>query len=194
MRSGSASLVLVTVGACATSPARLPPPNAPPAYQPAPPAAPGPDTPLPAEPPVIRERYGLLTSAIDLLAVIPLVAWTFEPADFYLAVPTLLAVPLVHAAKGQSEHAGLSLLGRAAVLGAIYLAADADRDACEGGDLFCYPGRTSLAITALLVPLITIDALFARTEHLDDSWLRLPSLGVSTTAEGGRVLTLGGAF
>lgn len=194
MRSASASLAFVALGACATSPVRLPPPNARPAYQPAPPAPPGPDTPVPAEPPVIRERYGLLTGALDVLSVIPLVMWTFEPNDFYLAVPTLLAVPLVHAAKGESEHAAVSLLGRAAVLGAIYLAADADRDACQGDDLFCYPIRSSLAITALLVPLISIDALFARTEYLDDSWLRLPALGVRTTAEGGRVLTLGGAF
>jgi hypothetical protein len=161
-----------------------------------PPPQPPPDLPLPTEAPVRSERYMHWTLLADLAATVPLVLWIVEPEDLYLPVPALTLVPLIHAAHGQTENAGISLLMRTAMVGGVYLASQsAQRECPDDGDL-CVPIGSIMLGNAAIVTVVVLDSLLlAKRDVADSDWKRLPLVPGVATGPGGRVtFSIGSQF
>jgi hypothetical protein len=191
VRSGFVSACLL-VAACATPPQPLPPRRQAFAPQAAPVPRP-PDLATPTEPPVRHERYLGLTLLADLVAIVPLVRWMGRPEDVYLAAPSLVLSPLIHAAHGETEKSMLSLAMRGAMVGLVYLAGRSARDECDdSNELVCVPAGSILLANLAIVPVVLIDSIFlARRVTTVEGWRRLPVIpAVSATADGRRMLTL----
>ncbi len=163
-------------------------------------AAPQPpqDLPLPTEAPKRSERYMHWTILADLAAVVPLTIWMVEPERLYLPLPALTLVPLIHAAHGRTDNAGISLLMRAGMVGATYLASQAAEQECpdDGDDFICAPvGSIMLGTTAIVTVLVLDSLLLAKRDVEDSAWHRLPLIPGVATGPGGRVtFSLGKQF
>src|SRR5690348_11387449 len=164
----AAACVVAAIAACmATSPPPLPPRRLDfpaPAQPPGAPAVviPRPlDLPLPAEPPVQDEHYVGWTLTADVASLFPLVAWTGRTKDLYLAAPSLLLVPAIHAAHGEMRSAAISLAMRAAMLGVVYLMVRSADDECRSSTAeFCVPlGQFFVGYFAVTTTII-LDSAF----------------------------------
>ncbi|MBX3154884.1 MAG: hypothetical protein KF773_02705 [Deltaproteobacteria bacterium] len=197
MRSAFASaLVVACLGAAcsATSPRPLPPhrpraagPSAT-AQLPRPP-----DLPASTEPPLVDERYVAPMLVADVVGVVPLVHWMFQPDKTYLALPTLFLPPLVHVAYGEPAKAVGSLAMRGALLAAVYAAGTSIKEECSDA-FICLPFSQMMLANAAIVTVIVVDAfLLARRRRPERAWSNLRLLP-SVTPAGDATLGVSGRF
>jgi hypothetical protein len=153
------------------------------------------DLPDAAQPPVRDDRYIGWTLAADVVSLVPLVVWMFEPERLYLAAPALVLCPTIHAAHGEMRSAGISLAMRATMLGGAYLVGRWSENECDRStNYFCAPATLALADLAI-VPVILIDSAFlARTTRPAPEWFQLPLLSAALDGGGRRLVTLTARF
>jgi hypothetical protein len=199
VRSASASLVLCAVASgCVTPPPPLPPRRI--QFTDPPQQAPlqrAPDVPLPAEPPIIHERYMHWTLLADAAAIVPLTHWMGRPSDVHLALPSLLLPPLIHLAHGESDNAAISFVLRGLMIGGVYLAARNAETECDNSDSFiCVPIGSILLAGLAITTVVTVDSIFlAKATRRDQRWYNLPvQPSVGVTPNGGGYLSLSGQF
>jgi len=152
---------------------------------------------VPAEAPLVNDRYTAWMIGADLVSIFPLTEWVIDPDKFYFAAPSLLLGPMIHAAHGELPKAAGSLAMRGAMLGVMYLARESADAECAGSESWiCVPIGSILLMTVAYVSVTTIDAAFlAKRARRADGWDRLPvkpSFGMS--ADGRTWLSLGGSF
>jgi len=187
----SVAIVVAATACSVTNPKPLPPHRRPPpearSDHPRPP-----DLPIPAEPPMVDERYLGWTLLADAAGLVPLVQWMVRPEQTYLALPSLVLPPLVHVAHGQNGKAVASLAMRGAMLAVVYAAGRSLEDGCEG-ELVCVPlGPLMLANAAITLTIVTDAIFFARRQRPDGTWRRLQILPTVTPQGAG--VGIGGRF
>jgi hypothetical protein len=152
---------------------------------------------VPAEPPIVHERYLHWTLAADAVSLIPLTYWLRDTSDVHYALPSLLLPPIIHGLHGETTSAVTSLVMRTAMLGALYLGRQTVEAECEAQDeLICVPVGSIMLMSAAVTIVVTVDSLFlARRTRPAEGWFGLPvkpSVGVA--ADGRKWLSLGGSF
>ena len=190
-RAAAAAIVAAVACACATPPPPLPSRRT----QFAPAAAPVPraaDLPTPTVAPIRHQHYGWMLLVADLAGTVFLASWMGRREDVYLVAPSLAAGPLLHAAHGEYQTAGISLLMRTAMIGGVYLASRSLEDEASGCDEFvCVPLRSVLLAELAIIPVVVIDAAWLARRTIDvDGWHRLPVISAGIDRTGGRYLTL----
>jgi hypothetical protein len=154
------------------------------------------DTRVPAEAPLVDERYMGWMLGADALGLVPLVNFMVKPERPYYALPSLLLPPLVHVAHGEVGKAAGSLAMRGAMLAVVYAAGRNAENECDGQQFICYPFGSFMIANLAIVTVVVIDStLLARRRRPDSTWSRMRMLPtVSSNANGDAVLGVAGRF